>query len=311
MKIIIPMSGIGKRFVDAGYKEPKPLIIVEGKPIIEHIVNLFSVNDEFIFICNNLHLKETNMREVLEKIVPNCKIYEVYVNNRKGPVHAVMQIVDEIKDDDEIIISYCDYGTVWNYLKFKNEIKKYNLDGCIACYKGFHPHMLNGDNYAFIKDDDKNFIEIHAFEPNINIISYLERNFIVNKVSNFFIHKVAIGPQSTSLSFFVPENHSGNGRISSQNSNMQVMCINRDYLNKVFTQSVESYFIKIDVEGSESDVLNELFNSNMSLLIKYIFIEINTRFSDEDMLINILQGNGFYEKIRRGSEVSYDALYVR
>ena len=41
MHIIIPMSGIGKRFIDAGYTVPKSLIIVEGKPIIEHIINLF------------------------------------------------------------------------------------------------------------------------------------------------------------------------------------------------------------------------------------------------------------------------------
>ena len=41
MKIIIPMSGIGKRFVEAGYKDPKPLIKVENKTIIEHVINLF------------------------------------------------------------------------------------------------------------------------------------------------------------------------------------------------------------------------------------------------------------------------------
>ena len=36
MHIIVPMSGIGKRFIDAGYKDPKPLIVIDGKPIIEH-----------------------------------------------------------------------------------------------------------------------------------------------------------------------------------------------------------------------------------------------------------------------------------
>ena len=39
MKIIIPMSGIGKRFVEAGYEDPKPLIQVENKTIIEHVMN--------------------------------------------------------------------------------------------------------------------------------------------------------------------------------------------------------------------------------------------------------------------------------
>jgi len=134
MKIIIPMSGIGKRFVGAGYKEPKPLIIVENKTIIEHIINLFDKeSDEYIFICNDLHLRETNMREVLLSILPNCKIYEVSVENRKGPVDAIMQIAEkEINDEDEIIISYCDYGTLWNYKEFKKDIKKNNLDGWIS-----------------------------------------------------------------------------------------------------------------------------------------------------------------------------------
>ena len=161
------MSGIGKRFVGAGYKEPKPLIIVENKPIIEHIINLFDKeSDEYVFICNDLHLRETNMRKILLSILPYCKIYEVSVENRKGPVDAIMQISEkEINDDDEIIISYCDYGTLWNYEEFKKDIKIYNLDGSIPSYIGFHPHMLGSDNYAFIKEDNKNFIAIQEKKP--------------------------------------------------------------------------------------------------------------------------------------------------
>ena len=47
------MSGIGKRFIDAGYKEPKPLIEIEGKPIIEHVVNMFAGDGDFIFIWHS------------------------------------------------------------------------------------------------------------------------------------------------------------------------------------------------------------------------------------------------------------------
>jgi hypothetical protein len=92
---------------------------------------------------------------------------------------------------------------------------------------------------------------------------------------------------------------------------MKVVSVNRDYLNTVFIQSNKFYFIKIDVEGSERNVLFELFNSNINLFIKYIFIEINTKFSNEDVLIKILKSNGFYEVSRSGNGVSYDALYVR
>lgn len=167
MKIIIPMSGIGKRFVEAGYQDPKPLIKVENKTIIEHVINLFDKeNDDYVFICNDLHLNTTEMKTILKQIVPNCKIYEVSVENRKGPVDAVMQIAEkEISDEDEIIVSYCDYGTKWDYAKFKDEIKTHNLDGAIPSYINFHPHMLGSDNYAFIKEEDKQFIAIQEKKP--------------------------------------------------------------------------------------------------------------------------------------------------
>lgn len=35
LNIVIPMAGRGSRFANAGYKMPKPLIDVNGKPMIE------------------------------------------------------------------------------------------------------------------------------------------------------------------------------------------------------------------------------------------------------------------------------------
>jgi NDP-sugar pyrophosphorylase family protein len=155
MKVIIPMSGIGKRFQEAGYMDPKPLIEVDGKPMIEHVINLFPDETDFTFICNDEHLKTTNMRNILENICPTGKIYEVPVINREGPVHAVSLIFDKLlqeDDEQEVIVSYCDYGTWWDYKGFLKDTRDRNADGAIACYKGFHPHMLGTDNYAFLKE---------------------------------------------------------------------------------------------------------------------------------------------------------------
>lgn len=154
VQIVIPMSGLGQRFVDAGYIDPKPLIMVDGKPIIEHVVNLFPGETNVKFICNNAHLSETNMKIVLQNICPNCKIYEVPVQGREGPVQAVSLIYDEICDDREVIVSYCDYGTYWDYHAFLKDCRERKADGAIACYKGFHPHMLGSDNYAFLKETE-------------------------------------------------------------------------------------------------------------------------------------------------------------
>ena len=71
-----------------------------------------------------------------------------------------------IQDDKEIIISYCDYGTVWDFERFIEETK--NWDAMIPCYTGFHPHMLGSDNYAFCKEENKKLIQIKEKEPFTN-----------------------------------------------------------------------------------------------------------------------------------------------
>jgi hypothetical protein len=67
MKIIIPMSGIGKRFMEAGYPEPKPLIIVEGKTIIEHVINFGVCGAELKFEIYNPQ-KDSNLTEEKKNI---------------------------------------------------------------------------------------------------------------------------------------------------------------------------------------------------------------------------------------------------
>lgn len=152
VQIIIPMSGLGQRFMKAGYKDPKPLIEVDGKPIIEHVIHLFPNEKDITFICNDHHLQTTEMRSTLQTICPNGKIFEVPVEGRQGPVHATSLIYDQIDNEKEVIVSYCDYGTYWDYPAFLKDTRERNADGAIACYKGFHPHMLGTDNYAFLQE---------------------------------------------------------------------------------------------------------------------------------------------------------------
>lgn len=164
MHIIVPMSGVGNRFIEAGYTVPKPLIVIDGKPIIGHVCDLFTNEDKFTFICNAKHLSETNMREVLLSIKPNANIVEI-PNHKKGPVYAVSLVEDLIDDEEEVIVNYCDFGTYWDYHDFLKHTRDRDADGAIPSYKRFHPHMLGNTNYAFMRDDNQWMLEIKEKEP--------------------------------------------------------------------------------------------------------------------------------------------------
>jgi len=164
LQIVIPMSGSGKRFADAGYEKIKPLIMVDGKPIISYVVDMFPGEDNFIFICNQEHLDTLPLRSVLEKLVPGARIVPIAAH-KKGPVFAVSQCFDEIDDDDEVIVNYCDFFSDWDYSDFLRDTHERQAEGCVPSYRGFHPHMLGTDNYAFIKDEDRWLEAIQEKKP--------------------------------------------------------------------------------------------------------------------------------------------------
>jgi NDP-sugar pyrophosphorylase family protein len=161
------MSGIGKRFIEAGYKVPKPLIRVDEKTIIEHVCNLFPDEDKFTFICNSKHLANTNIKQVVQSIKPNANIIEI-PNHKKGPVYAVSLVNEIIEDDEEVIVNYCDFGTYWDYKNFLKHTRDRDADGAIVAYKGFHPHMLGNTNYAFMQDKKQWMLKIQEKEPFTN-----------------------------------------------------------------------------------------------------------------------------------------------
>jgi NDP-sugar pyrophosphorylase family protein len=150
MQIIIPMSGIGKRFVNAGYNQPKPIIRVDEKPMIQHVIQLFPGETNVIAICNKQH---SNVPDVIKNICPTARIFQIEYTGQ-GPVEAVLRVENEINDEDEVIVSYCDYGTKWDYNEFLQTVHNQHADGGIACYRGFHPHNLGQDMYAYVKEEN-------------------------------------------------------------------------------------------------------------------------------------------------------------
>ncbi len=164
MKIVIPMSGQSSRFTSAGYPTPKHLIEIDGKKVIEHIVELYPKDSEFVFIINDKHKEETNVVEVLQQLVNDAVIITV-PSHKKGPVHSVLKASKYIEDDEPVVINYCDFSMDWDYNDFEEFVEQTECDGCVVCYTGFHPHMLGGDNYAFCKTEENKIVEIREKQP--------------------------------------------------------------------------------------------------------------------------------------------------
>lgn len=166
MQIIIPMSGFGERFRRAGYTVPKPLVEVDGKPIIAHVVDLFPGETDFVFICNRDHLAEPayRMAEILKDLAPRGRIIAIDAH-RLGPVHAVLQARDQIDLKKQTIINYCDFTCYWDFADFKRFVVETDCDGCVPAYRGFHPHSVGSTFYAYMRHQGLWMTDIQEKRP--------------------------------------------------------------------------------------------------------------------------------------------------
>jgi len=166
MQIIIPMSGFGERFRRAGYTVPKPLIEIEGKPIIAHIIDLFPGETDFSFICNRDHLAEPSyrMEETLRRYCPTGRVLAIDAH-KLGPVHAVLQAADLIDLQQPVVVNYADFTCYWNWSHFCDFVAHCKCDGAIPAYKGFHPHTLGATNYAYMREADGWVLDIQEKQP--------------------------------------------------------------------------------------------------------------------------------------------------
>ena len=169
MQIIIPMSGFGERFRRAGYDVPKPLIIVDDKPIIAHVIEMFPGESNFIFICNQEHLDEPSFRmeAILKKYCPSGRVVGI-PPHKFGPINAVRQVAHLLDPAESVVVNYCDFTCYWDWYHFKQYVNDTKCVGSIPAYKGFHPHSLGNTNYAYIRETDGWIHDIQEKQPYTN-----------------------------------------------------------------------------------------------------------------------------------------------
>ena len=91
MILLIPLGGTGERFKKNGYKNPKALINVFGKPIIYYLLDNLNLNDiEFVYIPYNKEYDLYRFEDKLKKDYPNIKFKFLKLSeNTKGAAETI------------------------------------------------------------------------------------------------------------------------------------------------------------------------------------------------------------------------------
>jgi dTDP-glucose pyrophosphorylase len=148
MNVLIPMAGAGSRFAQAGYTFPKPLIEVNGKPMIQVVVNNLNVDAHFIFLVQKEHYEKYNLQSVLSLIAPGCDIVQVD-GLTEGAACTTLLAKDLINSDEPLLMANSDQFVEWNSNEVLYAFTADSIDGGIVSFKATHPKW----SYAKVGED--------------------------------------------------------------------------------------------------------------------------------------------------------------
>ena len=139
MNVLIPMAGAGSRFEQAGYTFPKPLIDVNGKPMIQVVVDNLNIDAKYIFIVQKEHYEKYNLKHLLGLITNNnCEIVQVD-GLTEGAACTTLLAKEFIDNDEPLVIANSDQFVEWNTSEFMYKMQEQNADAGILTFNSTHP----------------------------------------------------------------------------------------------------------------------------------------------------------------------------
>jgi dTDP-glucose pyrophosphorylase len=180
LNIVIPMAGHGSRFSKAGYVDPKPLIPVLGRPMIELVIDNLKPNCDhrFIFICQAEHLHNYPLRSLLETKAQGCHIIEVDAVT-EGAACTVLLAKHYIDNVDQLMIANCDQYIDMDINQYLDSLTP-NVDGLIMTMRE------NSNKWSYIELNSQNEIvrvvekEVVSDEATVGIYNYQHGSDFVN-----------------------------------------------------------------------------------------------------------------------------------
>lgn len=170
--------------------------------------------------------------------------------------------------------------------------------------------------YSLLANQNVHCKAIYAFEPVAQTCKNLKSNIELNRANKVKVLNYAISNTNEIKQISFDPNHTGGASIERKGAGgetQQISCISAKELPSLLTLDKNlDIFIKVDTEGHEPIVINELRKTPFWTQVKSIFFEADEGWYNSAELIKLLESDGFKEAWRTPSQVQhFDVLMKR
>ena len=153
--IVVPMAGRGARFTEQGYTDSKPFIDVNGKPMIQRVIeNLgieFDKNYMFVLVCLQEDFDKYDFHQFKDIIGHDSYDVVILDDVTEGAAQTILQAKDLINDDIPLLTLNTDQMIDYNPEKMWEIAKQF--DGYIPCFWG------NSEDWSYARTLDNGYVQ--------------------------------------------------------------------------------------------------------------------------------------------------------
>jgi len=149
--VVIPMAGYGSRFSKADYKEPKPMIDVNGRPMFQWAVEslqLENIPHRLFFIVLEEVEHKYGLSKAIKALYPTARIVTIK-NVTRGQAETVLAVRKFINNLNKLIIFNCDTISESN---LRQKVEEDDPDGIIATFNSSSP------SYSYAKLNEAGYV---------------------------------------------------------------------------------------------------------------------------------------------------------
>lgn len=149
LNVLIPMAGEGSRFKQLGFTVPKPMIEINRKPMIQHVVDNLNIEANFIFCIRKDHEEQFQISEFIKNFEPTAK-FVIVDSLTEGAACTTLLAKELINNEQELLIANSDQLVDFNSNEFYHAMNNDNIDGSILTFQS------NETKWSYVSLDENN-----------------------------------------------------------------------------------------------------------------------------------------------------------
>lgn len=149
MQLIMPMAGLGQRFVDAGYDLPKPLIPVDGVPMFVRAVSELPPAERYAFVVHPEHVQRYHIDAEIRRHFADALVI-VTPGLTAGQACSVRLACDRLDQHKSVLVAASDNSHLYDAEKFARFVDDETVAGLIWTYRRDHRVLVRPEAHGWV-----------------------------------------------------------------------------------------------------------------------------------------------------------------